>query len=92
MIHAAITALWCLVCIALGLPLPCLFWFPAFYIGREHAQAEYRHIKAHGGKRENCPWWCGLAPSAWTLKGLLDFLLPFAVSMGALVVQTFFWR
>lgn len=81
MIHAAVTALWCIVCIALGLPWPMLFWPPAFYMGREEAQAEHRYIDTHGGHRDKCPWWCGLLPESWTLKGLLDFLLPLAVSI-----------
>lgn len=46
------------------------------FVSREIAQAEYRYIDLHGGKRYDCPWWCGLHPSAWTLKALLDWLLP----------------
>ena len=31
-----------------------------FYLGREHAQAEYRWIAAYGnGHRDNMPWWGG---------------------------------
>ena len=81
MIHAAVTALWCIACIALGLPWPMLFWLPAFYVGREEAQAECRYIDTHGGHRDKCPWYCGLLPQSWTLKGLLDFLLPLSVSL-----------
>lgn len=92
MIHAFIAAAFCVPCLLLGLPWPVLFWPAAFYAGREHAQAEFRYIKAHGGKRENCPWWCGFAPSAWTAKGLLDFLLPSAVSLAASAAQVFLWR
>lgn len=80
MIHALITLVFCAACLFLGLPWPLFFWPAAFYLGREVAQSEYRYIEAHGGKRENCPWWCGLAPSAWTLKSLLDFLLPVAAA------------
>ena len=86
MIHALTAAVWCLGCVLLGAPWPVLFWPSAFYLGREVAQAEYRYIEAHGGKRADCPWWCGLVPSAWTLKGLLDFLLPLAVSAGFAVL------
>lgn len=84
MIHAVLTAVWCIACIALGLPWPVFFWPAAFYAGREHAQAEYRYIEARGGRRADCPWWCGFLPQAWTLKGLLDFLLPLAVSIAAM--------
>ncbi len=80
MVHTIITLVWCAGCVFMGAPAPFLFWPVAFYLGREHAQAEYRYIEAHGGHRADCPWWCGFAPSAWTLKGLLDFLLPLAVA------------
>ena len=49
MTHALIASAWCLACIALGLPWPCFFWAPAWYCGREAAQAEYRYIEAHAG-------------------------------------------
>lgn len=68
--------------IALLLCLFGLYWFaPAFFAGRELTQAEYRYIAAHGGKRADCPWWCGFYPSAWTVKGMLDWLLPLAVGV-----------
>ena len=91
MTHALLTGAWCLACIVLGFPLPCLLFAPAFYAGREHAQAEHRYIEAHGGKRSGCPWWCGLCPSAWTAKGLLDWLLPLATSLAALIGQAVMW-
>jgi len=59
-----------------------LWWLGAcaaagFFMGREHAQAEYRVIEAYyGGKRANMPWYGGFEPKAWTSKGLLDWLLP----------------
>lgn len=89
MIHALIAVAFCLPCLLLGFLWPVFFWPAAFYLGRESAQAEYRYIEAHGGKRENCPWWCGLVPSAWTAKSLLDFLLPFAVSAGFALASVF---
>jgi hypothetical protein len=48
-----------------------------YFIGREYAQAEYRNIEHnYGGRRANMPWWGGCEPQAWTVKGLLDFILP----------------
>ena len=48
-----------------------------FFIGREHAQAEYRMIqKFYEGKRANMPWWGGFDPRAWDTKSMLDWLLP----------------
>lgn len=54
----------------------------AFYAGRELAQAEYRYIEAHGGKRYDCSWFCGFLPDAWTEKSVLDWLLPVGVAAG----------
>lgn len=51
-----------------------------YFIGREYAQAEYRNIEQnYGGKRINMPYFGGLELRAWTLKGLLDFILPTVV-------------
>lgn len=85
--HELITFLWCLIwfavcpehidfCLCIGF----------FYLGREHAQAEYRYIEAHGGSRDKCPMWCGFLPEAWTDKGLLDFLFPLAISCSFILV------
>jgi len=73
--------------IALALQLICA-WFTsdlwlgaaigtAFYVGRELAQAEYRIIYTHyGRKRANAPWWCGFDRRAWTVKGVADWAVP----------------
>ena len=76
MIHGLISLAWCVICAVLKLPWPFFFWPVAFYLGREVAQAEYRYIEAHGGRRAAYPWWCGFAPSAWTAKGLSDWICP----------------
>lgn len=81
MIHALITFIICILIFIIKLPL-ILFFFPVmFYVGREHAQAEYRYIADHGGKRIDCPSWCGFLPSAWTWKGLGDFIFPLIVAV-----------
>jgi len=92
MAHSLTAAVWSFACIVLGLPWPFFFWASAFYFGREHAQAEYRYIESHGGKRAACPWYCGLLPSAWTAKGMLDWLLPLAVALAAWAGQAVLWR
>lgn len=81
MIHALFTFFICCGVAALpGLP-PWLCFLPAaWYMGREVAQAEYRYIAAHGGKRANMPWYGGFLPIAWTAKGVCDWLLPLAVA------------
>lgn len=86
--------------IALALQLICVlltsdWWLGAaigasFYIGREIAQAEYRIIYTHyGRKRANAPWWCGFDRRAWTVKGLLDWLVPAAAVFALAYAQPF---
>jgi hypothetical protein len=60
-----------------------------YFIGREYAQAEYRNIEHnYGGRRANMPYFGGLEFRAWTLKGVLDFVLPsLAVILVALLLQ-----
>jgi hypothetical protein len=58
----------------------------SYFWGREYAQAEYRNIEHnYGGRRANMPFWGGLEARAWTLKGILDFVLP-TVSVTALAL------
>ena len=62
-----------------------------FFLGREHAQAEYRYIKANGGRRNSTP----ITPEIgclnfkyWTLDSFLDFVLPtLSVVICAVVVN-----
>lgn len=52
------------------------------FIGREHAQAEYRWIEHYGQHlRANMPWWGGFDPKVWNLKSLLDWTLPLGVTL-----------
>jgi hypothetical protein len=54
----------------------------AIFIGREHAQAEYRWIEWFGGqKRANMPWWGGFDPKVWDKHSLLGFALPIVGSV-----------
>ena len=65
-----------------GLPYLGLPMFGAiFFLGREVAQAEYRYIEKHGGKRDNVPWWCAIYPEAWTAKAVLDWVGPLMVAI-----------
>lgn len=52
-----------------------------FYFSREIAQAEYRYIETHGGFRYACPWYCGFLPESWTVKSILDWVLPAIVAV-----------
>ena len=59
----------------------------AFFVGREHAQAEYRVIqKFYEGKRANMPWSGGFEPRGWDVKSILDFVLPIIATAIALVI------
>jgi hypothetical protein len=56
-----------------------------FFLGREHAQAEYRVIqKFYNGKRANMPWYGGFEPRAWSLDSVLDFMLPIVATLSTL--------
>ena len=58
-----------------------------FFLGREHAQAEYRVIqKFYDGKRANMPWYGGFERRAWNVKSILDFVLPIVATMVAVVI------
>jgi hypothetical protein len=62
----------------------------AFFLGREHAQAEYRVIqKFYDGKRANMPWYGGFELRGWNLKSILDFVLPIIVTTIALLIIKF---
>ena len=81
MIHGLLSLVTCVIFFLLGLPWPAYFLPAAFYMGREHAQAEYRYIAAHGGKRDKCLWYCGFVPSAWTWKAVIDWILPWVIGI-----------
>ena len=63
----------------------------AFFLGREHAQAEYRVIqKFYDGKRANMPWYGGFEPRGWDVKSMLDWILPTVITM-TIAISSFFW-
>lgn len=52
----------------------------AWFVAREHTQAEYRWIASFGkGKRANMPWWGGFDRRAWNLSSFADWVVPLAV-------------
>ena len=56
-----------------------------FFLGREHAQAEYRAIeKFYNGKRANMPWYGGFEFRAWSLDSVLDFVLPIVATLSTI--------
>lgn len=90
MIHAIISFFFAILFAVFDAPFFAYLFVPAFYIGREVAQAEYRYIEANGGIRANCSSLCGLFPSAWTLKGLIDWIFPLFSSLGVYLLQKLF--
>lgn len=59
------------------------------FIGREHAQAEYRWIAAFGnGRRANMPWAGGFDPRVWNhLDAWLDWLAPAVAVAGVAIMK-----
>jgi hypothetical protein len=59
----------------------------AFFLGREHSQAEYRVIEHfYEGKRANMPWYGGFERRAWDVKSVVDFVLPIAATSIAFII------
>lgn len=80
MMHAIITLLTGVFFYQLDLRLEGFMFMASFYIGREHAQAEYRWIESFGyGKRRNMPWWGGFDYRVWNAGSLLDWVMPILV-------------
>lgn len=85
--HALISLLLVATLYPLGLHLEGMLMMASFYIGREHAQAEYRAIATwYGNHRTNAPWWCGFEPRAWNQKSMLDWLLPLLLAVATSVL------
>lgn len=73
----------------LAIGIPTGDWFAGamlgsgFFIGREHAQAEYRAIQTYyDGKRANMPEFEAFKPRNWNTKSILDFVLPVIATVG----------
>lgn len=87
MIHALITAAIAAMAWPFGWHQEAALLVAVFYVGREHAQAEYRTIYANYGRnRASAPWWCGFECVAWNLKSILDWAIPLAVAIVASLI------
>ena len=83
MIHAMITLIISACFYPINFHAEVSVIISAFYVGREHAQAEYRTIYTnYGRKRANAPWWCGFELRAWDVKSILDWMVPVIVAIG----------
>ena len=64
-----------------GQPIAGAAFGAALFLGREHAQAEYRWIERFGnGKRANLPIWGAFDYRVWDMGSILDWLVPLVVS------------
>lgn len=60
------------------------------FLGREHAQAEYRWIANYGnGTRDNLPWWGAFDPRVWQKLG--DWLDWCAPAVAVFIVTVLHW-
>lgn len=80
--HPAIAAAICLLVTLAGLPAWLCLSTPLVFLGREHAQAEYRWIETFGrGHRANLPWWGSLDRRIWdTHSWWWNLLLPWLIA------------
>ena len=91
MIHSLITIAVCVVIALSGLPYWMCMMPAVWYMGREYSQAEYRYIEAYCyRKRENMPWYAPFLACSWTVKGMLDWILPLLVSVAAMGLMRLF--
>lgn len=63
----------------------------AVFVGREHAQAEYRYINANGGNRYTTPLPAELAclhPRWWDIGSVLDLVVPVLACLTVAFVVT----
>lgn len=61
------------------------------FLGREHAQAEYRWIETFGNHlRANMPWWGGFDYRAWNWPSLFDWITPTVAAIG--LAWFCYWR
>lgn len=81
--HTAIAIICTLIGFLLGNIIAGAAFGTALFIGREHAQAEYRWIDSRGyGKRSNLPWYGGFDVAVWDMASLLDWIVPAVVVAG----------
>ncbi len=61
------------------------------FVGREHAQAEYRWIETFGShRRAYMPWWGGFDLRVWKADAWLDWIFPAIVTVTPALFFSFF--
>ena len=81
--HLLYTMLLVVIGYSLGNPVLAVWIVAMFFVGREHAQAEYRWIEHYGkGLRANMPWWATLDKRVWDFHSWFwNLTLPIAVAI-----------
>lgn len=75
--HSIITLATALAASLFGWQWQAALVMAALWLGREHAQAEYRWLAAHNANRSRMPWVAGFLPESWNRDALVnDLLLP----------------
>lgn len=91
--HALFALIMMIPFVLLGIPHAGAAFSIAFFLGREHVQAEDRYIKANGGTRASVPKppeFACLNKKYWSADSLLDFIAPTVVSLMTLAGVLYF--
>ena len=87
--HSLITFGVVLIATLFGYGLYALLVMVGIWIGREHAQAEYRYMKLHNINRSELRWFDGFKIEAWDYHSFVNNLcLPILV--GSLIVGGYY--
>lgn len=83
LIHTIISVICVGIFTLFGMPILGAAIATSFYIGREHAQAEYRWIERYGNhKRANMKWYNAFEPRIWSFHSWFwNLTLPATVSV-----------
>ena len=88
--HSLITIGVVLVATLLGMGLYGLLAMAGFWLGREHAQAEYRYMKLHSINRDKLKFFDGFKCEAWNYGSFVDDLV-LPAFVGIIVIEVVRW-
>ena len=78
--HSVVTLIVVLIACLFGLGFYALVLMSGVWVGREHAQAEYRYMKLHGINRSDLKWYDGFKTEAWDRdSSLYDMVFPIVI-------------
>ena len=86
--HTIITAVLVTVGCVFGYGIESLLMVSGFWAGREHSQAEYRYMSAHGINRSSLKWYDGFKLESWNYDSFVnDLVIPIVVGSLLIVVS-----